>query len=133
MKKIILFLFIGLIVACSSKDSAPEVSDSGLAGVWLLISSIDDEGEEYIPKEEGACPHETIISETTISARSYYGENCESSSESFALPYTLNGDTMNFELESERESIKIIELTSTTLKIISGDDSYYEIGTYLRQ
>ncbi len=135
MKKIILFLFIGLIIACSNEDSILDDSDSRLVGVWLLISSIDEDGEEYIPEEEGACPHETIISETTISARSYYGENCESSVESFTLPYTLNekGDTMYFELGSERETLEILELTATTLKVKIGSDSEYEISNYLRQ
>ena len=40
---------------------------------------------------------------------------------------------MNFELGSEKESLKILELTATTLKIKEGDDSFYQIGTYSRQ
>ncbi len=132
MKKITLFLLTCLIVACSSDNSTPNI-ETGLAGVWLLVSSIDEDGEEYIPVDEGACPHETIISETSIIGKTYYGTNCELSVESDPLSYTLNGDTMNFELGSEKESLKILELTATTLKIKEGDDSFYQIGTYSRQ
>ncbi len=131
MKKIILFLIIGFIVGCSSDDSTT-LEEVTLVGTWLRISAIDEDGEEFV--EEDDCPFETIISKTTVTARSYYGENCSLVSDAgYVLQYTLDGNFIIFELGTETSSLEILELTSTTLKIKEGDDLYYNILTYIRQ
>ncbi len=134
MKKIILFLITGFIIGCSSDDSVTD-KESGLVGTWLRISVIDEDGDEYVDEED--CPHETIISETTVSAVSYFGDDCSSSANSgVSLPYALDGNIMNFELGTEKSTLEILELTSTTLKIKDEDDDdvlSYFISTYTRQ
>jgi len=122
-KKIVLVLIVVSITSCEKNSDSPKVDEVSIVGNWKLISDIED-GIEYV--EEGDCDLFVIFTETTISVKEYYGNDCSLLVPVDSKPYSIeNNILLNFYDEEENISVEIIEITESTLKLKEFDDGDY--------
>lgn len=137
LKSLALIFLATLVLSCSSEGNNNEdiISVSDLVGTWLLISDIDQDGEEYV--EDGDCDYIIVFTETTINGLEYYGDNCDLLDNNDPLIFTFDGDSYTFTEEGEVVKEMILELTSTTLKVrydyVEDGEDFYDITTFTKQ
>ncbi|MEW7289031.1 lipocalin family protein [Aquimarina sp. 2304DJ70-9] len=111
------------------------INESDLIGTWQLTSATEN-GEEYT----NACTQRTTVDfkeNGTVDFVLYAEDNAGQCSidSSFASPWSLSENVINYDVDDEPETI--IELTSTTLKlqytIIEGNEQFVIVNTYTKK
>lgn len=140
MKKSIVLLAIltgVLFIACSDDNDDDDnynggaITEADLIGTWEL-TQVTVNGT--IEPEE--CPTFRTFTADQVISQEYSGANCEEM-ETDTVNYTLEGSTLTITGSNFTQSVEIVSLSSTTLKITYEDnfegENWVYVDTYTRQ
>ena len=119
LTKMFFMLTIGLLVSCSSDDSADANSfKTDIIGTWELFS-LTTNGFELI--ENTDCLDRLTFTATTLVYTEYFdyedGNGCIVDYVSDNGSYTIAGNMLTGTVDGETFTFEILELTATTLKL----------------
>ncbi|HEX9826482.1 MAG TPA: lipocalin family protein [Flavobacteriaceae bacterium] len=123
LKSLFVILFIGLLTSCGSNNDNPDEVEASIVGTWKIISDIED-GIEYV--SEDSCDYFWVFTETTFDFIEYWQPDCITQTDTSPVPYSIVDNMIIGIPYDEEEGIyydEILELTETTLKIKTTDDT----------
>ncbi len=115
-----------LLVGCSKDDDSQSAS---LIGSWKISSQILN--DQTLPLDECEMKSTITFDANNVTVKEYDGENCEDL-EIEVIPYTRNGDTLIVGTGEDKDEVKILKLTQSTLEIEHRDGMYVLVQKYTR-
>jgi hypothetical protein len=109
LKSLFVILFIGLLTSCGSNNDNPDEVEDGI---------------EYV--SEDSCDYFWVFTETTFDFIEYWQPDCITQTDTSPVPYSIVDNMIIGIPYDEEEGIyydEILELTETTLKIKTTDDT----------
>lgn len=143
MRKLSVFILVlaATFTSCSSDDDAPAISEGNLIGKWQWTAS-EENGEAVTLDEcdkmdtiefqkDGVINSNTFFTNTTVNGNQTI-VTCEEDF-SGSGKWSLSGDVLTSTFGNQSGTVKIIELTSTTIKLEDVDEFTNDEGNIVKE
>ena len=134
---LLIFLVSIIIISCSNDDDAniPQQEEAILIGTWKRMNTEDQNGD--ITSDIETC-NLTEFTAEDYTVTTYMDADCMDEFTVATLPYTRVENILYYGETTSGESVEIIALTDTTLKLKNvfsepSEAEIYNIVTYSRQ